>query len=64
MVVMSSDFLAIRAWFVFGDFTPSCAPRIGLQADAVQRARRMRLESPVSPPTLPLEGEGVGSLVF
>jgi FKBP-type peptidyl-prolyl cis-trans isomerase FkpA len=41
---------------VFNDFTPSCAPRIGLQAVAVQRARRMRLESPASPPTLPLEG--------
>jgi predicted secreted hydrolase len=44
---------------VFDDFTPSCAPRIGLQADAVQQAQRMRLESPASPPTLPLQGEGV-----
>jgi predicted secreted hydrolase len=44
---------------VFDVFTPSCAPRIGLQADAVQRARRTRLESPASPLTLPLQGEGI-----
>jgi FKBP-type peptidyl-prolyl cis-trans isomerase FkpA len=43
---------------VFNDSTPSCAPRIGLQADAVHRAQRMRLESPASPPTLTLEGGG------
>jgi hypothetical protein len=42
---------------VFNAHTPSCAPRIGLQADAVRRARRMRLENPASPPT-PLKGEG------
>jgi hypothetical protein len=44
----------------FNVFTPNCAPRIGLQADAVQRARRMRLESPASPPALPLK-EGGGN---
>ena len=43
---------------VFDACTPSCAPHIGLQADAVQRARRMRLESPASPLTLPLQGGG------
>jgi hypothetical protein len=36
----------------------SCAPRIGLQANAVQRARRMRLESPASPPTLCVKERG------
>jgi predicted secreted hydrolase len=40
------------------DFTSSCAPRIGLQADAVQQAQRMRLESPASPPTLLRQGGG------
>jgi hypothetical protein len=44
----------------FNVFTPSCAPRIGLQANAVQRAQRMRLESPASPPALPLK-EGGGN---
>ena len=39
--------------FVFHVPTLSCAPRIGLQADAVQRARRMRLESAASLTTLP-----------
>ena len=39
----------------FNAFTSSCAPRIGLQANAVQRARRMRLESPASPRALPPE---------
>ena len=34
---------------------PSCAPRPGLQAGTVRRARRMRLEAPASPP---LQGEG------
>ena len=34
---------------------PSCAPRPGLQAGTVRRARRMRLETPASPP---LQGEG------
>ena len=31
---------------------PTCSAHIGLQADAVRRARRMRLESPASAPTL------------
>ena len=39
----------------FSCSNPSCTPRIGLQADAVQRARRMRLESAASPTTLPSE---------
>ena len=43
---------------VLGVFTSSCAPRIGLQADAVQRARRTRLESPAEPPALLRQGGG------
>ena len=49
----------------------SCAPRIGLQANAVQRARRMRLESPASPPSpfqrperAPLSPLGEGAIRF
>ena len=37
--------------------TLTCSARIGLQADAVQWARRMRLESPISPPTRSRERE-------
>jgi carbamoyltransferase len=37
----------------------TCSARFGLQAEAAPRARRMRLESPASPPTLsPCGGEG------
>jgi methylated-DNA-[protein]-cysteine S-methyltransferase len=41
----------------------TCSARIGLQADAVRWARRMRLESPISPPTLSrgYAGEGAAS---
>ncbi len=53
------EIVEVRPW-AFTASTPSCAPRIGLQANAVQRAQRMRLESPASPPTLPLK-EGGGN---
>ena len=35
---------------------PTCSARSGLQAGAAQQARRMRLETPASPPTLPQRG--------
>ena len=35
---------------------PPCRARAGLQAGTAQRARRMRLETPASPPTLPQRG--------
>jgi 5-oxoprolinase (ATP-hydrolysing) len=53
-----SENVAVRQSDSVEDFTSSCAPRIGLQADAVQQAQRTRLESPASPPTLPRQGGG------
>ncbi|MDP1693563.1 MAG: DUF559 domain-containing protein [Burkholderiaceae bacterium] len=35
---------------------PPCRARAGLQAGTAQRARRMRLETPASPPALPQRG--------
>jgi len=41
--------------------TLTCSAHAGLQADIAQRARRMRLETPASPPTLSLQGRGSNS---
>ncbi len=38
--------------------TLTCSAHAGLQAGIAQRARRMRLETPASPPTLSLKGRG------
>ncbi len=38
--------------------TLTCSAHAGLQAGIAWRARRMRLETPASPPTLSLEGRG------
>ncbi len=39
-------------------FTLTCSAHAGLQAGIAQRARRTRLETPVSPPALSLKGRG------
>ena len=39
-------------------FTLTCSAHAGPQAGIAQRARRMRLETPASPPALSLEGRG------
>ena len=39
----------------------TCSARLGVQAQTAAQARRMRLESPASPPTLSHEYAGEGA---